>query len=80
MSKSLSLHLEEDVLREVDAAAHELHLARETFLQQAIGNYVRQIGRRRLRSRLRKESALTAAESMRVLKEFEAISWSLTAP
>jgi hypothetical protein len=74
MSKSLSLHLEEEVLREVDEAAQELHLARETFLQQAIGNYVRQIGRRRLRSRLRKESALTAAESMRVLKEFEAIS------
>ena len=74
MSKSLSLHLEDEVLREVDEAAQELHLARETFLQQAIGNYVRQIGRRRLRSRLRKESALTATESMRVLKEFEAIS------
>jgi hypothetical protein len=74
MSKSLSLHLEDEVLREVDEAAQELHLARETVLQQAIGNYVRQIGRRRLRSRLRKESALTAAESMRVLKEFEAIS------
>jgi predicted transcriptional regulator len=73
MSKSLSLHLEDDVLREVDVAAHELHLPRETFLQQAIGNYVRQIGRRRLRSRLRKESALTATESMRVLKEFEGL-------
>jgi hypothetical protein len=74
MSKSLSLYLEEEVLREVDEAAHELHLPREIFLQQTIGNYVRQIGRRRLRSRLRKESALTAEESMRVLKEFEAIS------
>jgi metal-responsive CopG/Arc/MetJ family transcriptional regulator len=74
MSKSLSLHLEEEVLREVDEAAQELHLARETFVQQAVRSYVRQISHRRLRSRLRKESALTAAESMRVLKEFEAIS------
>lgn len=74
MSQSLSLHLEDEVLREVDEAALELHLPRETFLQQAIRNYVRQIGHRRLRSRLRKESALTAVESMRVLKEFEDIS------
>lgn len=74
MSKSLLLNIEEDVLREVDRAAHDLHLARETFLQQAIRSYIQQIGHRRLRSKLRKESALTAAESMRVLKEFEAIS------
>jgi predicted transcriptional regulator len=74
MSKSLSLNIEDDVLREVDRAAHELHLPRETFLQQAIRSYVQQIGHRRLRSQLRKESALTAPESMRVLKEFEAIS------
>jgi predicted transcriptional regulator len=74
MPRSLSLHLDDDILRDVDAAAHELHLPRETFLQQAVRNYVRQIGNRRLRSRLRRESALTAAESMKVLKEFEEIS------
>jgi|GEM_PF-4431695 predicted transcriptional regulator len=74
MSKSLSLSIEDEVLREVDKAAHELHLPRETFLQQAIRSYVQQMGHRKLRSQLRRESALTAAESMRVLKEFEAIS------
>jgi predicted transcriptional regulator len=74
MSKSLSLLLDDEVLREVDEAALELHLPRETFLQQAIRNYVKQIGNRRLRSRLRKESALTATESMLILKEFEEIS------
>jgi predicted transcriptional regulator len=74
MSKSLTLSIEDEVLREVDKAAHELHLPRETFLQQAIRSYVQQMGHRKLRSQLRRESALTAAESMRVLKEFEAIS------
>jgi hypothetical protein len=74
MSKSLSLTLDEAVLREVDEGAHALHVPRETFLEQAIRSYTRLISKRSLRSRLRNESALTAQESMHILKEFEAIS------
>lgn len=74
MSTSLSVKLEDEVLKEVDEAARELHVAREAFLNQAIRSYLGHIGRRGLRTRLRKESELTASESLRVLKEFEAIS------
>ena len=74
MSTSLSLRIEEEVLREVDDAARELHVPREAFLDQAIRNYLARMSQRRLRARLRKESELTAAESLRVLKEFEAIA------
>ncbi len=74
MSKSLSLNLEDELLREVDDAAKELQVPREALLRRAIENYIHQIARRKLRVKLRKESSMTADESMRVLKEFEAIS------
>jgi hypothetical protein len=74
MSKSLSLILEEDILQEADDAAKVLHVGREAFISRAIRAYARQVSRRRLKNQLRKESAMTSEESMRVLHEFEAIS------
>jgi predicted transcriptional regulator len=74
MSKSVSLKFDDDMLREVDEAALEMHIPRETFVRQAVRSYVRRMAKRRLRTQLRNESALTAEESLKVLHEFEAIS------
>lgn len=74
MARSLSLTIDDEVIRDADEAARTLHMARETFIVQAIRRYASEISRRRLRSQLRKESALTASESLKVLREFEDIS------
>ena len=74
MSKSLSLIVDDDIIREMDDAAKTLHVGREAFVERAIRKYARYISRRELRNQLRKESALTAGESLSILKEFEAIS------
>ncbi|MDP4200945.1 MAG: hypothetical protein Q8922_12925 [Bacteroidota bacterium] len=75
MSKSLSLTIDDDLIREADEAARTLHVPRDTFIVQAIRKYAGEIShRRRLRNQLRKESSLTAAESLSVLREFEEIS------
>jgi uncharacterized protein (UPF0147 family) len=61
-------------MRDADEAADVLHIARDVFIVQAIRRYAGEISRRKLRNQFRKESALTASESLKVLKEFEAIS------
>jgi predicted transcriptional regulator len=73
MSRSVSLTIDDELFRDTDEAARALHLPREAFIVQAIRKYANEISRRRLRNQLRKESALTAAGSMKVLREFEAI-------
>jgi metal-responsive CopG/Arc/MetJ family transcriptional regulator len=74
MSKSLSLTIEDADMRAVDDAAKELHVGREAFITQAIRKYAKAISARRHRNQLQNESKMTAAESLTVLKEFEAIS------
>ena len=69
----MSLTIDDDLIRDADEAARELHVPRETFFLQAIRKYASDITRRKLRNQLRKESALTAIESRNVLHEFEAI-------
>jgi uncharacterized protein (DUF1778 family) len=73
MSKSLSLTVSDDLIREADEAANELHMHRDSFVLEAIRRYARHISRRRVRRQLKKESAATAQESLKVLHEFEAI-------
>ena len=74
MSKSLSVIVSDEVLLEADEAASELHMPRDIFIVEAIKRYARHISRRRIRQQLRKESAIAATESLRVLHEFEALS------
>ena len=71
MSKSLSLTLDDDLIRDADEAASTLRVPRDAFIVQAIRKYSSEIKRRRLRNQLRKESNLTAAESLKILREFE---------
>jgi predicted transcriptional regulator len=74
MSKSVSLSIEDELSHEVDEAAELLHVARDTFIVQAIRRYARQISRSKLRAQLRRESALVADGSLAVLHEFEELS------
>ena len=73
MSKSLSINIEDADLRTLEAAANGMSVGRDAVIAHAIRFYARYLSRQKLREQYRIDSAIVAEESMRVLREFEAL-------
>jgi hypothetical protein len=69
--KTLSLKLDDDIFEEAEKITTGLKLPRNRYINDAVRLYNLYHHRRQLKIQLEKESALTAAESMDVLFEFE---------
>lgn len=69
--KTLSLKLDEDIFEETEEITAKMNLARNRYINEALRIYNLFNRRKLLKNQLHKESALTAHESMDVLKEFE---------
>jgi hypothetical protein len=72
MAKVLSLKMREDVFKDAEEVVKELNIPRNTYINQAVAAYTRYQKKQILRKQYQRASALVAANSMEVLKEFEA--------
>ena len=70
---TLSLRLADDLLREVDIHAEELHMARAAYVRKALEEMNAAVARERRRERLMAVSLKVREESMRVNAEFSAV-------
>lgn len=71
--KTLSLKLDDTIYTETEEMTSKLKLARNRYINEAVNIYNLFNKRRLLKSQLRKESGLTAEDSMEMLREFEKI-------
>jgi hypothetical protein len=69
--KNLSLKLEDDIFMETEKIVAKVHKNRNRYINEAIAFYNRLHLRRLLSRQLNMESRLVAAESSKVLAEFE---------
>jgi predicted transcriptional regulator len=73
MSKNLSLKLRDEIFIEMETTTRRLKRARNAYINEAVAHFNRLHRRRLLGAQLARASAAVMDESMRVLKEFEAI-------
>lgn len=73
MAKNLSLKMRDDIFAEMETTTRRLKKARNAYINEAVGHFNRLHRRRLLGEQLMRASAAVQDESMRVLKEFEAI-------
>ncbi|MCX6204979.1 MAG: hypothetical protein NTZ19_01840 [Bacteroidetes bacterium] len=71
--KSLSLKLDDKVFEETEEMTEALNLARNRYINEAIGMYNLFNKRQLLKKKLAKESKLTSKDSRTILEEFERI-------
>ena len=71
--KKLSIELEDSVCNRTEAIANILDVTHEELITTAIIHYTREKSREILSSKLEKESDKNREESIRILKEFDAI-------
>lgn len=71
--KKLSIELEDSVCNRTEAIANILDVTLEELITTAIIHYTREKSREILSSKLEKESDKNREESIRILKEFDAI-------
>lgn len=71
--KKLSIELEDSVYNRTEAIANILDVTHEELITTAIIHYTREKSREILSSKLEKESDKNREESIRILKEFDAI-------
>lgn len=71
--KILSLKLDDDIFQEAEEITSELNLARNRYINEAVSIYNRVNRRRLLKNKLARESKLTSANSMEILREFESL-------
>lgn len=69
--KNLSLKLEDGIYLETERITDQMGIARNRYINEAVNWYNLFHRRRMLKSQLLKESGLTAADSLAVLKEME---------
>ena len=69
--KILSLKLDDEIFNDAEEITAKLKLARNRYINEAVNIYNQFNKRRLLKSQLKKESGLTAKDSMDVLREFE---------
>jgi len=73
MTKSLSVKMEESVLASADQMAKRMGTNRNAYINRAVC-LMNKVGERaRLREIFRRESRVVRSESLRVMKEFEAL-------
>jgi predicted transcriptional regulator len=73
MAKALSLKLRDDVFAEMETTIRRIKKSRNAYINEAVAHFNRLERRKLLGEILARESAAVRDESMRVLKEFEAI-------
>jgi len=71
--KTLSLKLDDNIFDETEEITAKLKLARNRYINEAVGLYNLVNKKRLLKKQLEKESKLIAKNSLEVLKEFEKI-------
>lgn len=69
--KTLSLKLDDKIFDEAEEITSKLKLARNRYINEAVGIYNLFNKRRLLKKQLLKESRLTSKDAMEVLQEFE---------
>ncbi len=69
--KTLSLKLDDKIFEETEEMTSKLKLARNRYINEAVGIYNLYNKRRLLKKKLIKESKLTIEDSMEILAEFE---------
>lgn len=69
--KTLSLKLDDTIFEDAEEMTAKLKLARNRYINEAVSIYNLYNKRRLLKKQLRKESGLTADDSLEVLHEFE---------
>lgn len=74
MSKVLSLKLREDIFHDAESVVKKMHIPRNTYINQAVEFYTKLHRRSLLAKQLTRESKLVAADSIAILKEFEAFT------
>ncbi len=71
--KNISLKLKEDIFEETEDLRDSLKISRNKYINEAVEFYNDFQRRKLLEEQLHRESRLVAADSMEVLKEFEAL-------
>ncbi|NEN22645.1 hypothetical protein G3O08_03885 [Cryomorpha ignava] len=71
--KSISVKLHEPILKETEKILDHLKISRNKYINDAMEFYNKYQKRKRIEEQLTKESKLVAADSMNVVKEFEAL-------
>ena len=69
--KVLSLKLKDEVFSEAEQLLGKIHVSRNAYINQALAFYNKVNKRRLLRKQLEKESRITHAGSLEVLREME---------
>ncbi len=69
--KTLSLKLDDTIFEDAEEMTAKLKLARNRYINEAVSIYNLYNKRRLLKKQLKKESGLTADDSLEVLREFE---------
>jgi hypothetical protein len=72
--KTLSLKLDNAIFEETETITAEIKMTRNRYINEAVELYNRFNKKKLLKSQLQKESVLIAADSMEILKEFEAFA------
>ena len=71
--KTISLKIDDDIFRETEDILKTKKKPRNRYINEAIDFYNKAQQREMLRTQLKRESLLVREESMKVLKEFEAL-------
>lgn len=74
LSKIITLKLEEDIFHEAEDLAKKMDIPLNTYINQAVAFYTRLYKRGILKKEYKKASLAVMANSMKVLKEFEAFT------
>ena len=69
--KTLSLKLDDHIFDETEEITTQLHLARNSYINEAVNMYNLVQKRRLLKKSLAKESSLVALESLEILRELD---------
>lgn len=69
--KTLSLKLDDKIFDETEKITSKLKLARNRYINEAVGIYNLYNNRRLLKKQLTKESKLTSIDAIDILHEFE---------
>jgi hypothetical protein len=72
--KILSLKLKDDVFSEAEKVIEKIHISRNAYINQALAFYNKVNKRRLMRKQLEKESRITQAGSLEVLREMEKLN------
>jgi metal-responsive CopG/Arc/MetJ family transcriptional regulator len=69
--KSISLKLQERILRETESLLEYLHTSRNNYINEAVEFYNQYQKKRLIEEQLAKESRLVSEDSLNILGEFE---------